>query len=211
MKNEDKLKYHYKKLFFDELPEQIAQDVFIGGGAIRDYLSGSEVKDIDVFTANKEAEEKLLAFFKEKGKLINENTLLANYTYKDRWFQVIKGKHYNTGYELIDSFDFTICQAALGVEIELYPEQNRKDLVVHFLSADNFFQDTLAKHLRVHKITYPLSTLERMQKYIQKGYTACNGTLLEVAKSMKDVDFENKDENTLVFYPNGGFRFFGVD
>jgi hypothetical protein len=211
MKNVDKLKYHYQKLFFDELPEDTKLGVFIGGGAIREYLSGGEIKDIDVFTDSKEAEDKVLAFFKDKGKLLNENAMLANYTYKDKWFQVIKGKYYKSGYELIDSFDFTICQAALGVVMDLYPEENRKEFKVEFLSSGDFFQDALAKHLRINKITFPLSTLERLQKYIQKGYTACNGTLLEVAKSMKDVDFDNKDQNTLVFYPSGGARFFGVD
>lgn len=211
MKNVDKLKYHYQKLFFDELPEGIRTEVFVAGGAIRDYLSNSEVKDIDLFTTSKEVEDELLKFFKEKGKLINENTLLANYTYKDKWFQVIKGKHYNSPISLIESFDFTITQAVVFVEMELIPEENIKKFNTEFEAGENFFQDTLAKHLRVHKITFPLSTLERMQKYIQKGYEACNGTLLEVAKSLKEVDFDNNDQNTLLFYPNGGARFFGVD
>lgn len=211
MKNVDKLKYHYQKLFFDELPESIRAEVFIAGGAVRDYLSDAEIKDIDLFTTSKEVEDELIKFFKEKGKLINENALLANYTYKDKWFQVIKGKHYNSSISLINSFDFTITQAVVFVEMELIPEENTKKFTTQFETGNTFFQDTLAKHLRINTITFPLSTLERMQKYIQKGYTACNGTLLEVAKSMKNIDFDNPSDNTLLFYPNGGARFFGVD
>lgn len=211
MKNVDKLKYHYQKLFFDELPENLKLGVFVAGGAIRDYLSGTDIKDIDVFVDSKEREDLIIAFFKEKGKVINENDQLGNYTYKDKWFQVIRGKYFPTATFLINSFDFTICQAALGLEASKNEETNEIKYSVEFRAGDTFFQDTLAKHLRINTITFPLSTLERMQKYIQKGYTACNGTLLEVSKSMKDIDFDNPSDNTLLFYPNGGARFFGVD
>jgi len=211
MKNIDTLKYYYQKLILNDLPEGIKTQVFIAGGAIRDYLSNADIKDIDLFTTSKEVEIQLLNFFDEKGKLINKNDFLANYTYKNRWFQVILNKHYSNHSDLIGSFDFTICQAVVFVELELFPEANRKQFNIVFDSSVNFFQDTLAKHLRVNKITFPLSTLERMQKYIQKGYIACNGTLLEIARSLKDLDLNNPADNVLQFYPNGHPRFIGVD
>jgi hypothetical protein len=199
------MKFHYQKLFFEKIkegnldPKQYA----IAGGAIRDYLSNEETKDIDIFTANKEAEDKLLAWFKDttntnKIEVMNENTQLANFKLNGKWFQVIKGKHYDMATDaLIESFDYTICGAMLVDD--------------RFATLPTFFQDTLAKHLRINKITFPLSTLERMQKYIQKGYTACNGTLLAVAQSQVTVNFANPQEDTLRFYPDGTPRFFGVD
>jgi hypothetical protein len=210
MKNVDKLKYHYQKLILEELPETLRPNVFIAGGAIRDYLSNAEVKDIDMFTTNKQSEDELIKFFKEKGKLINENDQIANYTYKERWFQVIKGRHFTMPQELIESFDFTICQAVVFTNVSV-TEEGLKVGGVEFDASTTFFQDTLSRHLRINKITFPLSTLERMQKYIQRGYVACNGTLLEIAKSLNGIDLNNPSENTLQFYPNGSVRFFGVD
>lgn len=210
MKNVDKLKYHYLKLLLEDLPEEIQPYVFIAGGAVRDYLAGAEVKDVDLFTTSKDVEDKLIAFFKEKGKLLNENSALANYTYKDRWFQVIKNRYYVTPYDVIDSFDFTICQAVVFRHVSI---EASGPVVgdVDFHCSPTFFQDALAKHLRINKITFPLSTLERMQKYIQKGYEACNGTILEVAKSMVGLDLDDPNNNSLRFYPNGDPRFLGVD
>lgn len=204
MKNVDKLKFHYKKLFFEDLDKELMSQVAIAGGCLRDYLAGDEVKDIDVFCANAEAEQKIIDFFEDKGSLINENNSLANFKYKDRWFQVIKGKYFELQGSsfLIDTFDFTICQAMLST--------NEKG-VIEFQCGEHFFQDLTAKHLRINTITFPLSTLERMQKYIKKGYEACNGTLMSIAKSLKEIDLENPDENTLEFYPDGSARFFGVD
>ncbi len=218
MKNVDKMKFHYRKLFAEKIavgipngdtnenegaldPKQYA----IAGGAIRDYLTGAEVKDIDIFSASKEAEDALIKFWKDLAKvdsggvkILNENDMLLNVMWDGKWFQLIKGKFYDmTGTAVIDSFDYTICQAMLVDD--------------DFRASPTFFQDTLARHLRINVITFPLSTLERMQKYIQKGYEACNGTLLAVAKACATVDFNNPQQDTLRFYPDGTPRFFGVD
>jgi hypothetical protein len=202
MKNEQTMVFFYKKLFFEEIQKDglDPKNYSIAGGAIRDYLSGGEIKDIDLFSSNKESEDKLIEWFKKQQniKILNENDLLLNVTYKGRWFQVIKGKFFNMeGTDLIDSFDYTVCCAMLNFE--------------EFRYHDNFFQDVLSKHLRVNKITFPLSSLERMQKYIKKGYTACNGTLLSLSKEIQKVNLDNNTENTLEYYPDGGVRFLGVD
>jgi hypothetical protein len=200
MKNVDKMIFYYRKIFFEPIKEGglIPTEYAIAGGAIRDYLSDEEVKDIDVFCQTKEAEDKLIAFLEKEGEKMNENTQLANFKFKNRWIQIIKSKYYNMQTtEVIDSFDFTICGAMLVDD--------------KFFSLPTFFQDTLAKHLRINKITFPLSTLERMQKYIKKGYEACNGTLLAVAKSQASVNFDNPSEDTLRFYSDGTPRFLGID
>ena len=169
---------------------------------IRDYLTNDTIKDIDVFCLNQVSEEKIISFFRKCGKLINENSSLANFSYKDKWFQIIKGKYYETSNtEVIDNFDFTICQGMLH-----YVNEH-----IELKVGDTFYKDCLAKHLRINTIKYPLSTLERMQKYIRKGYTACNGTLLEIAKSLGFEIKDSDNNNTLMFYPDGTPRFLGVD
>ena len=205
MKNLDKMKFYYQKIFFEKLrdAELDPTKYAIAGGAIRDYLSGTDIKDIDIFSNDIESEEKLLKWLKDEEnpnniKIMNENSQLANFKMNGHWIQVIKGKYYDMETDaVIESFDFTICGAMLVDD--------------RFSTLPTFFQDTLAKHLRINKITFPLSTLERMQKYIKKGYTACNGTLLNVAESLKTVNLDDPEEDTLRFYPDGTPRFFGID
>lgn len=211
MKNIDSLKYHYQKLIFEDLPEDVRYNISIAGGSVRDYLAGDKVKDIDIFVSSKEVEDKLIAFLKEKGTLMNENDHLGNYKYKDRWVQVIRNKIFPMSAELILGFDFTICQAMLVCRKLTNLDTNEETDTIDLITGNDFFQDLLAKHLRIGTIQFPLSTLERLQKYIKKGYTACNGTLLEISKAIKTVDLDNPDENTLQFYPSGGARFFGID
>lgn len=205
----DRVAFYFKANILDKLPEDVRDKVVVAGGAVRDKLVDADIKDIDLFVEDKETEDKVMAFFKEKGKEGNVNTQLANYTFEGKWIQVIRGKYYNMKTtEVIDSFDFTICQAMVTTE--------------GLKTGEYFWQGIATKHLRINKITFPLSTLERLQKYTKKGYTACNGTLLSIAKSINDMDKKvfspDKDsvqsdvaENSLMFYSDGSPRFMGVD
>ena len=44
--------------------------------------------------------------------------------------------------------------------------------------------DLAKRSLVINSLPYPLSTVQRMQKYIKKGYTICNGGLLEIALNL---------------------------
>jgi len=181
-----------------KLPTDIRDKVAIAGGSIRDKLLNVKIKDYDVFVQDKDTEQKLMEFFNNNGKEGRVNDYLANYTYEKKWIQIVRGKYYNMKTtELIDSFDYTICMAMIttdGIKV-----------------GEHFFEDLKNKRLRINKITYPLATLERLQKYIKKGFTACNGTLLEIVKAIQKVNLEDSNSNSLVFYPDGTPRFLGMD
>lgn len=195
----EKVTFYYTKAILEKLPEDIQKKVAVAGGAVRDKLLDAEIKDIDLFVEDKETEDKLMAFLKEKGKEGNTNSQLANYTFEGKWIQVIRSKYYNMQTtEVIDSFDFTICMAMVTID--------------HGLRVGQYFYEGVAtKHLRVHSLPFPLASLERMQKYIKKGYTACNGTILELTKALQRVNLDNDQENSLKFYADGSPRFMGVD
>ncbi len=192
----DNLVFHLKKSFFEKTPRP--NNYCLAGGVIRDLILDEKPKDYDIFVDSKETEIELIEFFKTNGKLINENDQLANITWEGKWVQVIKNKYWNVQTtEVIDNFDFSICCALVNSE--------------GFKCREEFFRDLSTKHLRPIKLSYPLSSLQRMQKYIQKGFTACNGTLLDLAKAIQTVDLNIKNQNSLEFYPDGTPRFIGVD
>ena len=139
-----------------------------------------------------------MKFFEENGKAGHISDQLGNYTYEGKWIQIIRGKYWDISTSaVIDDFDFVHCCAMITMD----------GIKVHPL----FYKSIATKHIMVNSLKYPLNSLERLQKYIQKGYVACNGTFLTLAKALKEVDFENKDQNRLEFYPDGTPRFLGVD
>lgn len=206
---QDKVVFSLQKNILELLPEDIINKVCVAGGAVRDKILGVEVKDYDLFVDSKETEDKLMKFLAETGKEGNVNSQTANYTLEGKWIQVIRAKYYNMETtEVIDSFDFIHCCAMVTMKgFQCHPQ---------------FYRAVATKHLMINKITFPLSTLERMQKYVAKGYSACNGTLLAISRSINDMDKKifNPDpdalqsdlqDNTLMFYADGTPRFMGVD
>ena len=194
----EKVTFYFTEFIINKLPEDIRERVAVAGGCIRDKMLDTEIKDIDIFVQDAETESKLMDFLKSNGKEGIQNSQLANYTYNGKWVQVIRAKYYDMKTtELIDSFDFTLTMAMITSDgLKVGP---------------NFFEALATKHIRVNKITFPLSSLERMQKYIKKGYIACNGTMLELTKALQTVDLSNKEQNSLEFYSDGTPRFLGVD
>lgn len=173
---------------------------FIAGGAVRDYFSQSkEETDIDVFFANgvdmRDCLERLKS--QEGVKKIYDNDLLAGFLFSGLHVQVIKTHFFALPVDAIAAFDFTVCCAAVSLD----------NVFVH----EFFFDDLAGRRLAINALPFPLSTLERMQRYIKKGYIACNGTLLTLAKAIATVDFSDPQGNTLAFYPDGSPRFVRFD
>lgn len=206
MKTVDQMVYFYNNIFFNKIKEMGVppENYVIAGGAVRDYLVGEKIKDIDIFTNSKENARKLFdAMLARGGKDLNpdkplDDRPLYNVVFDSRWFQIVNTVHYNPqSSETIDNFDFTVCCGMISM--------------AGFSCHPNFFQDIVCKHLRVNKLIKPLDSMNRLQKYNKKGYTACSGTILAIAKEVAKINFDNPDENTLVFYPDGSPRFVGVD
>jgi hypothetical protein len=172
---------------------------WIAGGAIRDHFASQTIEsDIDVFFKSHDDYQNTI------NQLVNDRRFEKQYIHKElacfvwRGMDVqLIGTHFFPGpKETMESFDFTVCCCALDLN-EIYMHEH-------------FMEDLAARRLAINKLSFPLSTMERLQKYSKKGFTACNGTLLEVAKAIKGVDFEDT-KNVLSFYPNGGARFMRFD
>ena len=172
---------------------------WIAGGAIRDHFASQQIEsDIDVFFKSQQDYQATI------DKLADSRMVQQKYIHKElscfAWRGVdvqLIGTHFFEGpKETAESFDFTVCCCALDAT----------DIYMH----EHFMEDLAARRLAVNKLPFPLSTLERLQKYSKKGFTACNGTLLEIAKAIKGVDLDDK-KNTLSFYANGSPRFTRFD
>lgn len=177
---------------------QATPRVWIAGGAIRQWFCKESASDIDVFGAS---EDDIQQFIKSKlagAKKLNDTERLKSFNYQGQLVQIITHRYYSNMSELVDSFDFTLCQFVWdGVEV---------------FATQGAIISVLRKHLRVHKITkeYAADSLRRAFKYQSKGYKPCHGTILDLALSFENL---KRDEiiSQVEMSPGGGKRLIGID
>jgi len=175
---------------------------WIAGGAIRSFMSGGGRTDRDIYFRNMEdfekAKKRVIDSKELDARVIHEgaNVLKLNTTLG--LIDLVK-RTYASPQECIQQFDFTVVCAAV--------EKGAKE----FLHHESFFIDLAARRLVINSLPYPLSTLQRLQKYIKAGFTICNGGLLQIAQAIQKIDFSNPASNHLEYYPDGTPKFVRID
>ena len=186
---------YFRHVIFDDFREYNI-NCWIAGGMLRAYFANEKLSsDFDVFFPDEREWEKANDHF-YGNKVLFENDKTKKFLRHGRKIDLIK-IFFESPEATIEEFDFTVTCAAIDYT-QLYCN-------------DNFFIDLSKKSLVINKLPYPLSTLQRLQKYIRKGYHACNGTLLEIAKSINKLNMDEPTENTFEFYPDGSPRFVRFD
>jgi len=173
----------------DEKKEHM--NVVIAGGAIRDSLFGIEYSDIDIFGLTKEDLDLFvkLNLSKSQGyKMVYFNENLRTYRKGNIKVQIIY-REYDKLTDIIDSFDFTVCQFMYDGEKVICNPSGLLD-VHHKRIVINHLEDL-----------FVFDSLRRVQKYIQKGYTICNGGIKDILDKCRGLTQEQYDEN-VEFYPN---------
>lgn len=173
-------------------------NVWIAGGAIRQWFCGEPKSDIDVFGVNEESLQRFITTKLTGAKKLTEQNHLSSFSYQGQLVQVIKYNYYNSINELFDSFDFSLCQFAWDGN-DVYSTQNA-------------IISVLRKHLRVHKIDkkHASDSLRRAFKYQEKGYKPCHGTILDLSLSFLNLT-ETEIKEQVTISPSGGTRIIGVD
>lgn len=176
---------------------------WLAGGAVRRLVQGQSSLDSDLdFFFNGETQfQDFATFLVGKGfKLKRETEHHQHYTGKitthrpdeseaefeqEINIQLVRFKYYDTAADVIDSFDFTICQFAYdGTTLTM---------------GDLSLWDLARKRLVLHKLTYPVSTMRRLLKYQKQGYFACSGCLTELlARTINQPELHGQLATTYV-------------
>lgn len=159
--------------------------VLAGGSLLSMLDQKTPISDYDIFVLsnNREQlenrkqyiEEKLLSQgFKQTFKCPKGE--LSTFTFANLKVQIINvgWKNYNTVEEILDGFDFHICQVAL----------HGPTLYITKSCISNFRK----KELTVNKITYPSSSINRLAKYRKKGYNVYNTAIDIVAHIRHNIE-----------------------
>lgn len=175
------------------------KDCWVAGGALLAATVGAEINDYDLFCADPAALEKQIVDKKithvKWGNERVENFRMDN----DKIIQVVKAFKYQTMEQTLDDFDFTIIGAAYdGEKIICHPR---------------WLLDIAQKRIVVHRLVRTLNTMNRLLKYTSRGYSTCPvsfATILRQVQSM-NTDWENPNENEILYYSDGSMKYPGID
>ncbi len=175
--------------YFDHIAFSKIEDVdcWVAGGAVRDFFSiGRPRTDVDVLFPSIEqfnlADRKLSG----KYKVVGDNDSAKTFQVDGKPFQIIKSHFYDSPESAIAEFDFTVCCAAVTRDRTYFHE--------------TFFVDLARRELVINKISHPLSTLQRMQRYVRKGYWMNGHNLFELAKSIDSLDLASMSPKQLKYH-----------
>jgi hypothetical protein len=161
--------------------------IYIGGGFIRSAITGDKINDIDLFTTSRSAADTLIHHLCEDYEAVtteNATTIKAPIP-----LQIIHRWTFESMEQVANSFDFTICCAAVTY--------NRTTKAYISYSHPDYYPDLAARRLTY---TRPIrnedagGSLIRVLKYYQKGYrTNMSSLAAVVARLIKDIDFTKVD------------------
>jgi len=165
---------YFNTRFFAPLAEKGATNLWIAGGAVRDWFTHRRPQaDIDFWFANMEDWDKAKKAAEELGwRLEKETPASVNFKHKGQWIQFIKKHFFKDMEDSLNNFDFTVCCGAV--------DKNR--VLVH----QDFFIDLAMRRLAFHALPYPAATFKRAAKYTGKGFKFCptqQNRLLEALKT----------------------------
>ena len=186
--------------------------LMIGGGFVRGTIAREKISDIDLFgpdvnTLKMAAQEIALS---RKGRIYETDNALTVLAPPRTPLQFITRWCFTDPKELINSFDYTVCQAAINCTLQRYEigvestEDNdvpSEKLTWHGHCSPMFYPDLAARRLNY---TCPDrnedagGSMLRMRKFISRGYTIQAGSMARViARLVSKVDFRGdnwKDE-----------------
>lgn len=191
---------------------------FIAGGCFKNIFNGGKIKDLDIFFHSQKDFDSACEHFDELCG--EENDGAYRFYYEND--KVKAYKHVKTGItlelcsnifgtaaEIIAQFDFTVTKFAYfkkEVEDETPFDETALEAVKlthieYWICMDeNFFEHLHLKRLVTDdKIPFPMSTFERMMRYIKYGYMPCKETKLKIAKAVNELSSEQIQANNSLY------------
>jgi hypothetical protein len=161
------------KMVVDKLPVELknlceywGNPIIIAGGFVRDVITGASGKDIDIFGVGAGVMAAASYDFNEAGYELRINANSYTYTKKDSIpIQFITRCYYENHEELINSFDWSICQA--GVYFDSLANEWRG------ICSEQFWEDVLSNTMHYtapDRDEDPGASVLRMMRFAERGY-----------------------------------------
>lgn len=163
----------------------------VAGGAFKNALTeGAEVKDLDIFCADENVFNGVIAQATDEiGEPIYVTEKSTGFKTEDGVRLDIVKTIFGTPSEILDSFDFTVTQMALTPQPAHEDGTETFSLICH----PAFFEHLHMKRLVIESdaLPFPLSTFERSYRYTKYGYGICKDSkvrlLMQIAAFNPDA------------------------
>jgi hypothetical protein len=154
----------------------IPDGFFIAGGALTSLFSSIQINDFDFFFFDGKGFDSIESYFKNERGIESSFVTASAISYKinGEKVQLIR-KIYGSEKQIIDKFDFTICQAAYN--------PTSKNLIL----GDDFLYDLARHRLTYLSGEYPIASLRRVNKFIKKGYIFPPIEAIKLALKINDL------------------------
>lgn len=140
--------------------------VVLAGGALRDLINGDTPKDWDFFFLNEGAFHKSLQHLRNIAEHNDSLYDLSSFIISNHYtktletngvkIQLIHKKFYDSVDDVVDSFDFNVCQVALTTEV--------------FYITPEIHDSITRKEVEVNVLPNPVDSLNRLLRLRKKGY-----------------------------------------
>lgn len=153
--------------------------LFLGGGFIRETIAGNKPSDIDLHGPDKFAARDVAQAMalKRNGRLISTKNAYTVLSHNRMPVQVITRWLYDNAEDMVMSFDFTVCQAAIWWEPKVSQEEDGNitdDGCWRSCCSESFYPDLAARRLVYSAPTRDEEaggSLMRVIKFLKRGYT----------------------------------------
>jgi len=161
---------------------------FVAGGCFKNIFNREPIKDVDVFfrsiedffAAKRHFEKNDDQYYPyyENDKVIAFKSRGA-YANKSITIELIRTV-FGEPADILNGFDFTITKFAY------FKEKTEEGTETKVLHHDKYFEHLHAKRLVVDgKLPFPVSSFERMIRYIKYGYTPCRETKVRMIQEIQ--------------------------
>lgn len=157
---------------------------WLAGGAVRKiYLNESiEGSDWDFWFKSPEQFKMTEQKIKDLGasvSYISDNAVSFKYYADDgatQNLQIVKTRFFDNAQQVIDQFDFSVCQLATDGNTTIIGHNTARDL--------------RSKTLRLSKSELPAYIMPRLVKYMVYGYRPCPALLAQIDNNLDTIDWE---------------------
>jgi len=159
-------------------------EVIIAGGAITSLFNNKSINDIDLyFRSDKQACEFLSEYWQDGIYVASLTKKAALFIKGELKVQMIHFRFFGDSEEIFGTFDYTVCMGAFDFKTE------------EFILHEDFLKHNSQRVLRFNSDTaFPIVSLIRVQKYMDKGYTISKSELIRVVLTCMNLNINTYEE-----------------
>lgn len=164
----------------------IVNHPIIAGGAIRSVFTNEQIKDYDFYFKSDDHFIQVVKYFdyileryKDKCSMIVDTLNSITYSIFGNTIQLVKKYTDLTIIGKLNKFDFTVCQGAFDCSTKEFTYS--RDFIIH---------NAKRRLVYTKNTDYPLSTVIRVLKYLNKGYNISNIEYLKILLDVQNLKFD---------------------